>query len=55
MRVSGGNSRRISIIGWLIYYMHISMIIVYIGSNTVPVMGLFRWQYNISNGVIFCW
>jgi hypothetical protein len=47
------NSRRISTIGWLIYCMHISTIIVCVGSSTVPVMGLFGWQCNASNGVIF--
>jgi hypothetical protein len=49
----GCNSRRIGIIGWLIYHIYIGTIIVCIGSSTVPVMGSFGWQCNASNGVIF--
>ena len=33
--------------------MHIGTIIVCVGSSTVPATGLFGWQYNASNGVIF--
>ena len=33
--------------------MRIGMIIVYIGSSIILAMGLFRWQYNTSNRVIF--
>ena len=35
------------------YYMHINTIIIYVGNSMVPATGLFGWQYNISNGVIF--
>ena len=45
--------RYIGIIGCLINRMYISIIIVCVGSSTVLAMGLFRWQYNASNGVIF--
>ena len=40
-------------IGWLMDRMHISMIIVYIGSSTVPAIGSFGWQYDASDGVVF--
>ena len=30
-----------------------STAVVWLGSSTVPVIGLFRWRYNASNGVIF--
>ena len=50
---SGCDSRRISAISWLMYYIHISTIIVCIGSSTVPAIGLFGWQYNASNRVVF--
>ena len=33
--------------------MHISTIIVCVGSSTVPATGSFGWQYNASNGVVF--
>ena len=33
--------------------MHISTIIVCVGSSTVLVTGSFGWQYNVSNGVVF--
>ena len=33
--------------------MHISTIIVCVGSSTVLATGSFRWQYNASNGVVF--
>jgi hypothetical protein len=33
--------------------MHIGTIIVCIGSSMVPAAGLFGWQYNASNGVVF--
>ena len=49
----GCDNRRIGAIGWLMYYMYISTIIVCVGSSTVLVMGLFGWQYNASNRVIF--
>ena len=35
------------------YRMHISTIIVCVDSSTVPAIGLFRWQYNASNRVVF--
>ena len=35
------------------YRMHIGTIIVCVGSSTVPAIGLFGWQGNASNGVIF--
>ena len=49
----GRDSRRIGAIGWLIYRIHISTIIVCLGSSTVPAIGSFGWQYNASNGVVF--
>ena len=49
----GRNSRRIGAIGWLMYRMHISTIIIYVGSSTVLVTGSFGWQCNASNGVVF--
>ena len=49
----GRDSRRISAIGWLMYYIYIGTIIIYVGSSTVPVTGSFRWQYNASNRVVF--
>ena len=33
--------------------MHISTIIVCVGSNTVLATGSFGWQCNASNGVVF--
>ena len=33
--------------------MHISTIIVCVGSSTVLATGSFGWQYNASNGVVF--
>ena len=30
-----------------------STVVVWLGSSTVPAMGLFRWQYNASNRVVF--
>ena len=33
--------------------MHSGTIIVCVGSSTVPAMGLFGWQCNASNGVVF--
>ena len=33
--------------------MHISMIIVCVGSSTVLATGSFGWQCNASNGVVF--
>ena len=33
--------------------MHIGTIIVCVGSSTVPATGLFGWQGNASNGVVF--
>ena len=44
---------RIGMIGQLIDRMHISTIIVCVGSSTVLATGSFGWQYNTSNGVIF--
>ena len=49
----GCDNRRIGAIGWLMYYMYISTIIVCVGSSTVPVTGSFGWQCNASNGVVF--
>ena len=40
-------------IGCLMDRMHISTIIVCVGSSTVPATGSFGWQYNASNGVVF--
>ena len=51
---SGCDSRHIGAIGWLMYCMHINTIIVCVDSSTVLVIGSFGWQYNASNGVIFC-
>ena len=51
---SGCDSKRISAIGWSMYCMHISTIIVCVGSSTVLAIGSCGWQYNASNGVIFC-
>ena len=51
---SGRDSRCIGAIGWLMYCMYIGTIIVYTGSNMVLAIRLFGWQYNASNGVIFC-
>ena len=45
--------RRIGTIDRLMYRIHIGTIIVYIGSSTVLATGLFGWQCNASNGVIF--
>ena len=44
---------RIGTIGWSIDRMHISTIIVCVGSSTVLATGSFGWQYNASNGVVF--
>ena len=35
------------------YYIHISTIVVCVGSNTVPAIRSFGWQYNASNRVVF--
>ena len=43
----GRDSRRISAIGWLIYRMYISTIIVHIGSSTVLAIGLGRRAYQL--------
>ena len=45
--------RRTGTIIWSVNCRYISTIIIYVGSSTVPAMGLFGWQYNASNGVIF--
>ena len=51
---SNRDRRHISMIGWsVVDHMRISMIIVCIGSSTVPAMGSFGWQCNASNGVVF--
>ena len=50
---SGCDNSHIGTIGWLMYCIHISIIIVCVGSSTVPAIGSFGWQYNASNGVIF--
>ena len=50
---SGCDSKRISAIGWSMYCMHISTIIVCIGSSMVLATGSFGWQCNASNGVVF--
>ena len=55
VRASGGDSRRIGAIGWLMYRMHIGTIVVYVGSSTVPAIRSFGWQYNANNGVVFVW
>ena len=34
-------------------HMHISTIIVCVGSSTVLATGSFGWQYSVSNGVVF--
>ena len=61
----GCDSRRIGAIGWSVDRrcigtigcsmdcMHISTIIVCVGSSMVPALGSFGWQCNASNGVIF--
>ena len=41
------------LVGWLIYRMYIGTIVVCVCSSTVLVTGLFGWQCNASNGVIF--
>ena len=50
---SGRDTRRIGAIGWSMYRMHISTIIVCVGSSTVPATGSFGWQCNASNGAVF--
>ena len=45
--------RRIGTISWSMDRMHISTIIVCVGSSTVLATGSFGWQCNASNGVIF--
>ena len=51
--VQSVDRRRIGMIGCLMDHMHISTIIVCVGSSTVPATGSFGWQCNASNGVIF--
>ena len=53
MVIRSVDRRRIGMIGWSMYRIHISTIIVCVGGSTVPAIGLFGWQYNASNGVIF--
>ena len=35
-------------------YSHSGIVVVCSGSSTVPATGSFGWQYNASNGVVFC-
>ena len=53
VQASGGDSRRIGTIGWLMYHIYINTIIVCIDSSTVLAIRSFGWQYNASNGVVF--
>ena len=41
--------RRNYSVGWTVGVA----VIVWLGSSTVPAMGLFGWQCNASNGVVF--